>query len=434
MAITLQERCAAVFYAPFYVALARDAYATGGRRRCASSARRRPASAAQGLFGRQADVCWGGPMRVMQAYAAMPACDLVCFAEVVTRDPFLLLGARRAPGFHGAGPVGLRVGTVSEVPTPWMCLQDDLRLRRHRSGAARYRLPTAAWPTTRGAAARRVGRGAGVRTVRLRITGGRWAGIVWYAAGQPRADRLHLFLCAAGTLRDACRGTAWHGARDLPHPEICGRCDGAKDRRHDSPAFSRTCRRRCWLRLARATRRLASGARDPVLPRAGYDRLRASLLSGGFVSPGDPVRGGGGQQPGGRPSSRKIRRRSIEIKGGNAMPHATADDGVHLYYEETGTGIPVIFVHEYAGDYRSWEPQMRHFGQRYRAIAFRRARLSAVRRAGGRGEVLADPRGRRHRRRARPPVGSTRRMWWGCRWAGSPRCISASAIRGARAR
>lgn len=52
------------------------------------------------------------------------------------------------------------------------------------------------------------------------------------------------------------------------------------------------------------------------------------------------------------------------------MPHATADDGVKLYYEETGTGTPVVFVHEFAGDHRSWEPQMRHFGQRYRAIAF----------------------------------------------------------------
>jgi pimeloyl-ACP methyl ester carboxylesterase len=52
------------------------------------------------------------------------------------------------------------------------------------------------------------------------------------------------------------------------------------------------------------------------------------------------------------------------------MPHATADDGTRLYYEETGSGTPVIFVHEYAGDHRSWEPQMRHFGQRYRAITY----------------------------------------------------------------
>jgi pimeloyl-ACP methyl ester carboxylesterase len=52
------------------------------------------------------------------------------------------------------------------------------------------------------------------------------------------------------------------------------------------------------------------------------------------------------------------------------MPHAAANDGVRLYYEETGSGSPVIFVHEYAGDRRSWEPQLRHFGQRYRAIAY----------------------------------------------------------------
>ncbi|WP_338665617.1 alpha/beta hydrolase [Pararoseomonas sp. SCSIO 73927] len=52
------------------------------------------------------------------------------------------------------------------------------------------------------------------------------------------------------------------------------------------------------------------------------------------------------------------------------MPYATTDDGVKLYCEETGSGTPVIFVHEFAGDMRSWEPQLRHFGQRYRAIAY----------------------------------------------------------------
>ncbi len=52
------------------------------------------------------------------------------------------------------------------------------------------------------------------------------------------------------------------------------------------------------------------------------------------------------------------------------MPHALADDGVRLYFEQTGIGTPVIFVHEFAGDFRSWEPQLRHFGQRYTGIAF----------------------------------------------------------------
>jgi pimeloyl-ACP methyl ester carboxylesterase len=52
------------------------------------------------------------------------------------------------------------------------------------------------------------------------------------------------------------------------------------------------------------------------------------------------------------------------------MSYATTDDGVRLYYEETGSGRLVIFVHEFAGDHRSWEPQLRHFGRRYRAVAF----------------------------------------------------------------
>ena len=52
------------------------------------------------------------------------------------------------------------------------------------------------------------------------------------------------------------------------------------------------------------------------------------------------------------------------------MPHITTDDGVKLYYEEAGRGAPVVFVHEFAGDHRSWEPQMRFFARRYRCIAF----------------------------------------------------------------
>jgi pimeloyl-ACP methyl ester carboxylesterase len=52
------------------------------------------------------------------------------------------------------------------------------------------------------------------------------------------------------------------------------------------------------------------------------------------------------------------------------MPHAMTDDGVRLHYEETGSGTPVIFVHEFAGDHRAWETQMRHFGRRYRAICY----------------------------------------------------------------
>src|ERR687886_1673162 len=52
------------------------------------------------------------------------------------------------------------------------------------------------------------------------------------------------------------------------------------------------------------------------------------------------------------------------------MAHTTTDDGVRLYYEEAGAGDPIVFVHEFAGDYRSYETQLRFFARRYRCIAF----------------------------------------------------------------
>ena len=52
------------------------------------------------------------------------------------------------------------------------------------------------------------------------------------------------------------------------------------------------------------------------------------------------------------------------------MPHIAARDGTRLYYEEAGAGTPVIFIHEYAGDYRSWEMQMRYFSRGHRCITY----------------------------------------------------------------
>ena len=43
---------------------------------------------------------------------------------------------------------------------------------------------------------------------------------------------------------------------------------------------------------------------------------------------------------------------------------------VELYYEEAGKGFPIMFVHEFAHDLRSWEPQLRYFSRRYRCIAY----------------------------------------------------------------
>ena len=52
------------------------------------------------------------------------------------------------------------------------------------------------------------------------------------------------------------------------------------------------------------------------------------------------------------------------------MAIARTDDGIDLYYESTGEGTPLLFVHEFAGDHRSWEPQVRHFSRQYRVITF----------------------------------------------------------------
>ncbi len=52
------------------------------------------------------------------------------------------------------------------------------------------------------------------------------------------------------------------------------------------------------------------------------------------------------------------------------MPHVTAPDGTKLYVEQVGAGTPIVFVHEYAGDFRTWEPQMRFFARQHRCVTF----------------------------------------------------------------
>src|SRR5262245_22348033 len=52
------------------------------------------------------------------------------------------------------------------------------------------------------------------------------------------------------------------------------------------------------------------------------------------------------------------------------MPAITADDGVRLHAEVTGDGAPLLFIHEFAGDHRSWEPQVRFFSGGYRCLTY----------------------------------------------------------------
>jgi NitT/TauT family transport system substrate-binding protein len=285
MAITLQESLRALFYAPFYVALARDVYAAEGVTVRFDSAPS-PGRAALGVLDGSADVCWGGPMRVMQAYARAPACDLVHFAEVVTRDPFLLLGRTPRPDFALRDLLGLRVGTVSEVPTPWMCLQEDLR----RAGVAPAHLDRVA---DRGmadnVAALRRGELDVVQVFEpfaaaLEADG---AGHVWYAAARRGPTSYTTFYARRTLLRD--RREELHGMVRAIHRVLgwVARADGAAIADAIAGFFPDVPPA---LRIAACTRYKALGiwGADPVLPRAGYDRLLSGLVSGGFVSPGTP--------------------------------------------------------------------------------------------------------------------------------------------------
>jgi 3-oxoadipate enol-lactonase len=67
--------------------------------------------------------------------------------------------------------------------------------------------------------------------------------------------------------------------------------------------------------------------------------------------------------------SRKISRYTGSKKEPE-MPHAVASDDVRLYFEEVGSGTPILFVHEFAADHTNWEPQMRYFARGHRCIAY----------------------------------------------------------------
>ena len=73
-------------------------------------------------------VSWGGPMRLLHAHDDDPQCGVVSFCEVVGRDPFYLLGRVAKQDFGLRDLADTTLAVVTEVPTPWYCLQRDLRL------------------------------------------------------------------------------------------------------------------------------------------------------------------------------------------------------------------------------------------------------------------------------------------------------------------
>lgn len=119
--LILAEPFRALFYAPYYLAEARGAFTRQGldlRMETAGT----PTLAAEAVLEGRADLAWSGPMRVMQHRAADPTSPLTAFCAVIMRDPFMIVGRSAREGLHLAELGILRLGLVTEVPTPVWCL------------------------------------------------------------------------------------------------------------------------------------------------------------------------------------------------------------------------------------------------------------------------------------------------------------------------
>jgi len=280
MAIVLQETLRGVFYAPFYAALSLGAYAREGVEVRLVSART-PSDSARGLADGTVDVTWGGPMRVMLTYDQDPTCDLVCFCEVVTRDPFFLLGREPRPGFQLSELMGLRVGTVSEVPTPWLCLQEDMR-RAGLDPAKLDRIADRSMAENCAALAR--GEVDAVQVfqpfVEELVESG--AGHVWQAAATRGPTSYTTLYARRGLLaarREECLRMvrALHSTLKWVHAGT-----GAQLASAIAAYFPAVPQKRLAHALDRY-KLLGLWGRDPRLPRSGYERLGAGLVSGGLV-------------------------------------------------------------------------------------------------------------------------------------------------------
>ena len=178
--VVLVENFRAVFYAPFYAAFALHHYEMEN-----VEVELRTSKAAdqtlQSVVSGTGQVSWGGPMRLLHALNDAPRCGVVAFCEVVGRDPFYLVGRAPNPGFALEELKRKRLATVTEVPTPWYCLQHDLRLAGIEPASV-MRLPGRSMAEN--VAALRAGEADVIQVfepfVREAIDGG-W-GHVWYSA------------------------------------------------------------------------------------------------------------------------------------------------------------------------------------------------------------------------------------------------------------
>lgn len=280
MPITLQESLRGLFYAPFYAALALDAYSREGVTVNFVSAPE-PSRAPDGLFAGTVDVAWGGPMRVMQTYDRRSDCDFVCFAEIVTRDPFFLIGREPLSDFSFAELYRRKLAIVSEVPTPWLCLQEDLR----RAGLDPESLPRVTDQTMaeNGAALRR----GELDVVQLfqpfaeaLIAAG--DGHIWYAAATRGPTSYTSLYARRGTLTER-RDELKKMVRALYRTQKWLHASPADVLADTVQSFFSAVDPTLVRSAVARYHALGIWGRNPILPRAGYERLQAGLVSAGFV-------------------------------------------------------------------------------------------------------------------------------------------------------
>jgi NitT/TauT family transport system substrate-binding protein len=280
MAIRLSENFRALFYAPFYAAEATGAFEKAGVEVTISRSAA-PADANRALLAGEVDVMWGGPLRVINDHAHDPRSPLVCFCDVVARDPFFVIGSRPRPDFKLADLVGVKFASVSEVPTPWICLQDDLR----RAGVDPARVDRVTDRTmAENEMALRQGKLNAIQVFQpyaeALIHSG--AGHVWYAAANRGLTAYTTLVTRRDVLdkradellrmtRAAHRTLGWFAR--TPATEIVGKVGSYFP---DVPAelFAQAIDRYRGLKLWNS---------DPVIRREGYDRLHAAMRSSGTL-------------------------------------------------------------------------------------------------------------------------------------------------------
>jgi NitT/TauT family transport system substrate-binding protein len=281
MRIRIAENFRAVFYAPFYAAQALGFYAREGVDvELFNSSVAGDGVAA--LLAGTIDLTWGGPMRVIKARDQNSDSPLVCFCEVVARDPFFLVGKSARPDFQFADLAGMRFATVSEVPTPWLCLQHDLRL----DGIDPSRLQRSVDRTmAENFEALYQGQLDAVQTfepfVSLAWQAG--AGRVLHAANARGPTSYTAFIAT----RD---GVTRHRAAFAAMTRAIGQMrqwlveHGAEDLADVTASFFPDVSRDVLVSSLRRYRDAGIWACTPEISRAGFARLADSLLSGGFIA------------------------------------------------------------------------------------------------------------------------------------------------------